>query len=232
MSATTQSATAYVDLDVFEDVNGDFIHDDSAAGEIAEGSQPTELPYAEEDGYYTELALIVSGATPTATVSFNYSQSELQLFFDIMGVYPINSGEAFYLEDIGISGSGTIPLFAKAMTAELSLQSSGSVGVQLGNGSTGSNSALDGGTSRMDYYQYGTYPRSEIMGVDLRGLAIVSNAVNTLYVRVDTLGTNESVNAWTHPLNDLLYDGVMMANQVNHRTIVWWVQDLAVLELA
>jgi hypothetical protein len=143
-SATTEPATAFVDLDVFEDVDADGVHDNSAGAEQLEGNQPTELPYLEEDGDFEELALIVNNAVPGATILFDYSTNELQLYRDIMGLYPLGPGQ-ISLSDLGISGSGSMALFAKGTVG--GEQSSG-VRAQLSGGSTGSTRALGGGLTR------------------------------------------------------------------------------------
>jgi len=101
-----------------------------------------------------------------------------------------------------------------------------------------------GGTSIMLYQQHGTYPnpffprfsftypRSEILGVDLRGRPVNGVPVNAgSNVRVDALGATEVSHNWIHPESKTLFDGIMLAGQVHHSTIVWWVQDLALTEL-
>jgi hypothetical protein len=144
-NATTGTSTT-IDLDAFEDVNNDGVHDNSTAAEQLEATQPTAMPYIlEEDGELLELALIVAGATATASVTFNYSSGDLQLYRDLMLQYPINPGTAYSLANhLAINGSGTVSLFGKVNAAE----GGGGVTLVLGNGSTGSNLAFGGGTTR------------------------------------------------------------------------------------
>ncbi|WP_428936971.1 hypothetical protein [Fontivita pretiosa] len=142
--AVTQPA---IDLDVFEDSNQDFVHDNTYAAEVLEATQPTELPYMEEDGDYEELALTVNDAMPGATVTFTFDDSQLQLYRDIMGLNAIGSGQGIDLSVFGISGSGTVSVFAKLLTTTPSLQEP-AIEAQLGNGSTGQTQAFRGRFAR------------------------------------------------------------------------------------
>jgi len=143
--AVTQPA---IDLDVFEDSNQDLVHDNTYTAEVLEATQPTELPYNEdEDGDYTQLALIVNDAVPGATVTFTYSE-HVQLFMDLWGEFPIDSGAVMNLADLGIFGSDVIPVFAKAKTDQLS---TAGITATLSNGLTGSTYGLAGGTKRITF---------------------------------------------------------------------------------
>ncbi len=143
-NTTTQPGTAFIDLDVFEDIDGDFMHDNSNAAEMAEGNQPTDLPYLEEDGDYLQLAFTVTGAVSSATVTFS-GYSGLQLYQDVMGLYPITANQAIPLSNLGLSsGSDTVVLFVN-LTA---IEQAGNISVQLGNGSSGSTLAFGGNVRR------------------------------------------------------------------------------------
>ena len=107
-------AAPSADLDLFEDLDGDLLHDNSAAAESAEESNPTYIG-VESDPYPTRLALVLDGLDAASTVSIIYHPS-LTLYFDANRTQVVPSNEPLTLSQLGLSpsGSGTATLFADA----------------------------------------------------------------------------------------------------------------------
>lgn len=113
-SASTIPAPApLVDVDLFEDVDGDGVHDNTAAAEQVEATQPTTLPLV-SDEQPAKLAIVIDDATATTSIAFEYDETQLTLFFDEAQAQPIGSGETVTLATLGLSGDGTGTLYAAA----------------------------------------------------------------------------------------------------------------------
>ncbi|HLL89688.1 MAG TPA: DUF1735 domain-containing protein, partial [Tepidisphaeraceae bacterium] len=147
-SGGTSPGGPSVDLDLFEDTNGDGVHDNGAAAEAAEASQPTALPREGDDVDMAELALVVSGAAADATVSFGYATSELRLYRDLMALNPVTPGQVISLADLGISGSGTVAVFAAHTGGgTTTVVAAAGIAVTMGGTSPATSTALAGGTT-------------------------------------------------------------------------------------
>jgi hypothetical protein len=103
-----------------------------------------------------------------------------------------------------------------------------------------------GESSIMQAWQFGTYPssffrlpdlllkRSDILGIDLRGRPTRSNAAMNRQEQVEVAYSlfGQQHEYVTNYGSGVPVDGLMVGGQVNHRTIVWWAQDLVREELA
>jgi len=141
----------WIDLDVFADVNSDFEHDNSDESEQVEATQQTDLPVLGDEDNLVELEIVFENAAPGDFVWFEYDQNQLQLYLDLAALNPWNSGFGAFLGDLGLSGSGTLPIFAAATT---SAPSSGGVTAHLESSSSVQSSALSGGTRRRTLFRW------------------------------------------------------------------------------
>ena len=143
-----------VDLDLYEDVNNDGVHDNSYQAELAEANSPTDI-YFTADGNLSRLAVTFREVALPSTIALSYDDSSLQLYLDAWGQNPIVSGVAYDLGELGLeAGSSTVAIFAGAVA----LQSGASVTTTLGGAVALQHQDLGGGVAGID----GTNPDNEI----------------------------------------------------------------------
>jgi hypothetical protein len=134
------------DLDVFEDVNGDGIHDNSASAEQVEENQPTFIP-TEGSLDRAKLALALRNVTSGQTVTFSFDEAELTLYTSETGAETFAANTPIPLSALGVTGPGTAILFVTAtnpgpLTTAITLSISGSTATfdAFSGGITGANS--------------------------------------------------------------------------------------------
>ena len=101
------------DLDVFEDVDGNFINDNSDSAEIVEADEPTYLSL-ETAAFATKLALVLNQVDPTAMVALDFDPTLLSLWFDEGRTNPLATGELLALSRFNFDSSGTAVVYATA----------------------------------------------------------------------------------------------------------------------